>query len=271
MERRFGVRLFKRTRKGYELTASGAELFETVVRVEQELQQADRRVHGRDEELSGALRFTTTETFVSGYLGPSLWAFLRTHSEIELELMCTQSVLSLSRGEADVAIRFTDAPPETLIGRRVGTVAYSVYAAAGKAGERFRQVGESTGDWIGIRNEAFNRLLYGTFLPRTRPKHRVDSMSAIHAMVRAGLGISILPCYTADLDARLVRLSPAPLMSEKFDIWILSHPDARRTRRFRLFTEFLAKQIKSDIDLFEGRRVIVREGPSVKLAEIHTN
>ena len=39
MEQGLGVRLFTRTRKGYQLTAGGAELFETVVRVEEELLQ----------------------------------------------------------------------------------------------------------------------------------------------------------------------------------------------------------------------------------------
>lgn len=37
MEKGLGVRLFTRTRKGYELTPSGTELFETVARVEEEL------------------------------------------------------------------------------------------------------------------------------------------------------------------------------------------------------------------------------------------
>ena len=36
-----------------------------------------------------------------------------------------------------------------------------------------------------------------------RPKHRVDIMAAMHAMVREGLGVSILPCYTADRDHAL--------------------------------------------------------------------
>ncbi len=254
MERSLDVRLFKRTRRGYELTASGAELLETVVRVEKDLLQADRSIQGRDQEISGALRLTTTDTFINGYLGPSLWAFLHRHRDIELELMCTRSVLSISRGEADVAIRFTDSPPETLVGRRLGTVAYGIYAAAGESGARFRQSEPATREWIGIHNEPFNRLLYGTFLPSTRPKHRVDSMAAMQAMVREGLGVSILPCYAADRDAALVRLRPAPLLDAKFDIWCLSHPDARRTRRLRLFTDFLAKQIKSDVDLIEGRR-----------------
>ena len=79
-------------------------------------------------------------------------------------------------------------------------------------------------------------------------------MAAMHAMVRDGLGVSILPCYTADRDHAPRRLAATPLVDPKFDIWILYHRDARRTRRLRLFADFLTRQIKWDADLFEGRR-----------------
>ena len=253
MEQSRAVRLFNRTRKGYELTSSGIELFETAARVEEELLQADRRLYGRDQEISGGLRFTSTEIFVNGYLGPHLWGFLRQHPELELNLVCTQSLLSISRGEADIAVRFTEKPPDTLIGKRLGTIAYGIYAAAGDTGRAFFDQDADELPWIGMHDETFNRMLYGTFLPSTRPKHRVDSMAAMHAMVREGLGVSILPCYTADLDPTLRRLAPDPFIDRKFDIWILYHREARHTRRLRLFADFLIGQIKADAGLFEGR------------------
>ena len=109
-------------------------------------------------------------------------------------------------------------------------------------------------EWIGLHNETFNRMIFGTFSPSSRLKHRVDNMTAMHAMVRAGLGVSILPCYTGDLDPALRRLRPAPLLDSKFDMWVLYHPDARRTRRLRLFADYITDRIRSDVDLFEGRR-----------------
>ncbi|MEX0337488.1 MAG: LysR family transcriptional regulator [Arenibacterium sp.] len=254
MEAGLGVRLFTRTRKGYELTPSGAELFETVIRVEEELLQADRNLMGRDQEISGSLRFTSTEIFVNGYLGPHLWAFLRDHPDIELHLTCTQSLLSIGRGEADIAVRFTEKPPETLVGKRLGTVAYAIYGARGAVGDAFRGRAHDDLPWIGMFNESHNRLLYGTFLPSTRPKHRVDSMNAMHAMVREGLGVSILPCYTADLDPTLERIVAKPLIDPKFDIWMLYHRDTRHTGRLRLFADFLAGRLKKDLALFEGRQ-----------------
>jgi len=255
MERKFGTRLFNRTRQGYELTATGIELFETVARVEEALNEIDRSILGRDQSISGSLRFTSTEIFVNGYVGKHIWNFLRQNSNVEIELICTQSTLSLSRGEADLAIRFTDKPPDTLIGRKLATVAYGIYAASGPSGECFLTTGQTDWEWIGMHDETFNRMIFGTFAPSTKLKHRVDSMEAMHAMVRAGLGVSILPCYTADPDPGLVRLHEEPLLDEKFTMWILYHPDARRTRRLRLFADFITDRIKSDSDLIEGRRL----------------
>jgi DNA-binding transcriptional LysR family regulator len=254
METRLGARLFYRTRRGYELTAGGAELFDTVARVEEELAEADRTISGRDQSIAGSLRFTSTETFINGYLGQHVCKFLRENSEVEIQLICTDSMLSLSRGEADLAIRFTENPPETLIGRRLGSLAYAIYAAAGSAGDRFSGRERSRWEWIGMHTEAFNRIVYGTFSPSSRLKHRVDSMLAICAMVRAGLGVSILPCYVADQDPGLRRIDPDPLIDSRFDMWVLYHPNVRRTRRLRMFAQFLTDKIRADIDLFEGRR-----------------
>lgn len=252
MERSLNTRLFLRTRKGYELTPVGLELFETVTGVEQQLNEADRNILGRDTEISGLLRFTSTEIFINGYLGTHIWRFLRQNPEIEFQMTCTQSLLSISRREADIAVRFTEKPPDTLIGRRVGTVAYSIYASADRAdavaGAEMQDL-----EWIGMHDETFNRMLYGTFLPSTRPKHRTDNMAAMQAMVRAGLGVSILPCYAADPDPSLVRLNGAALCDPRFDIWIIYHPDTRRTRRLRLFADFVINTIRADIDLLEGR------------------
>jgi DNA-binding transcriptional LysR family regulator len=254
MERKLGARLFHRTRKGYELTASGAELFDTVARVEEELAEANRSISGRDQSISGSLRVTSTETFINGYLGQHVWEFLRENNEVEIQLICTDSMLSLSRGEADLAIRFTENPPETLIGRRLGSLAYAIYAATGPAGDRFSSGEPSRWEWIGMHTEAFNRMVFGTFSPSSRLKHRVDSVSTMRAMARAGLGVSILPCYVADLDPGLRRVDPEPLIDSRFDMWVLYHPNARRTRRLRKFAQYLMKKIRADIDLFEGRR-----------------
>ncbi len=45
-------------------------------------------------------------------------------------------------------------------------------------------------------------------------------------------------------------------MDSKLDLWILYHPDVRRVYRVRLFADFITDLIMSDLDLFEGRRLL---------------
>jgi len=254
IEATFNARLFDRTRQGYELTPVGAELFDTVVRVEEDLADANRKIYGMDQQATGTLRVTCTEFFLNGYLDLHIWDFLRLNPGVELSLICTQSPLSITRGDADVAIRFTENPPDTLIGRKLTSVAYGIYAAAGAGGERFYQLDRTDWDWIGIHDESYNRLLFGARFSSIRFKHYVDSMAAMQSMIRAGLGVTLLPCYIADPDPQLRRLDDNLLIDSKFDMWILYHPEMRSSYRMRLLIDHVSQQITSDVDLFTGHR-----------------
>jgi len=253
LEAKLKVRLFDRTRQGYELTAAGMELFDAAKRVEEDLAEVGHRIYGKDQDFSGTLRVTCTEILLNGYLAPHVWRFLKDHPGVELSVICTQSQLSLSRGDADLALRFARHPPETLAGRRLASVAYGVYAASGETGADYTPSNRPDWNWIGVYDEMYNRMLFGAALPEGPFKHRADSMEAIHSMVRGGLGVSLLPCYIADTDPELRRLVPEPSFDSKLDLWILYHPDVRRVHRVRLFADFIADVIGKDLDLFEGR------------------
>src|SRR5262249_34927516 len=126
--------------------------------------------------------------------------------------------------------------------------------ARGAMGDRFTQSNRAEWDWIGVQDEMHNRMLFGVAFPQGRFKHRVDSMAAMQSMVRRGLGVTVLPCYVADRDESLRRAVPEPLLDSKLDLGILHHPDIRSVYRVCLFVDFITDLIKSDLDLFEGRR-----------------
>ncbi len=254
LESKLKVRHFDRTRHGYELTSVGMDLFDSVQQVEEDLTEVDRKIYGKDQDLTGGLRITCTEIFLNGYLSPFVWQFLKQNPGIEFSVICTDSQLSLSRNDADLAIRFTQRPPETLVGRRLASVAFGVYTASDAAGDRFTPSKREEWDWIGVHDEMHNRILFGAAFPESRFKHRVDSVAAMQSMVQSGLGVTVLPCYVADRDERLRRAEPEPLPNGKLDLWILHHPDIRSVYRVRLFADFITDLIMSDLDLFEGRR-----------------
>jgi len=250
MEQGFGVKLFDRTANGYEVSAPGADILETAKHVEEELNSIDRKVFGQDWRLSGNLRVTCTEALANEYLPPHLYEFLNEHPDIDLSIVCTFQQLSLSRREADVAIRMTNQPPDTLIGRRLMKAAMGVYTAKGKIVDG----SPDKWDWIGWQDEAYNRAFITTPFPQAKIRHRADDMQAMRSMARAGLGVVILPAYMADTDPSMRRVIDETIVETAPDIWVLTHPDVRRMARVRIFADFISKAIIADRDLFEGRR-----------------
>jgi DNA-binding transcriptional LysR family regulator len=256
MEESLGVRLFDRSKQGYELSTPGLEIFETVQHVEQELSDISRRVFGQDRRLTGSLRVTCTAVMADLYLAAHLSRFLEQHPGIDLSVICTFQHLSLSRREADVALRVTSQPPDSLVGRRLAKVALGVYAAAAKARDLSEASSRRDWDWIGWQDETYNRMMIAGSFPDARIKHRVDDLQAMRSLARHGSGVAVLPCYMGDLDAGLRRVVPTPIEEGAPELWLLCHPDVRRVARVRLFMDFIAEVIQSDRELFEGRRPI---------------
>ena len=254
LEHALQARLFDRVHSGYELTREGTELFNTACQIEEQLEQVDRKISGKDLELKGELRVTCTDFFLNRYLAPHAWMFLQQNPGIEFSISCTQSVLSLNRGDADIALRFTQKPADTLAGRCLTRVRYAAYASNEAARIQYKPQSRDQWNWIGLQDDVYNRMLFGSVFPRGYFKHRVDSMNAMHSMVCNGLGVALLPCYVGDKDDRLTRADPDPYPESTIELWLLYHPDIRKMHRVTLFAEYIGNQIVKDSDLFEGRR-----------------
>lgn len=79
-------------------------------------------------------------------------------------------------------------------------------------------------------------------------------MLAMRSMVRAGIGVAILPCYVGDQDPELRRIVSRPIVDGMMDLWVLFHPAIQRAARVRALSEFIAETVLVDRDLFEGRK-----------------
>ncbi|MCB1379234.1 MAG: LysR family transcriptional regulator [Alphaproteobacteria bacterium] len=253
MEARMGVSLIDRIDRGHKLTAAGNEILAAAEHVAEEIAGISRRVSGRDRVVSGNLRITCTDVMANCYLAGKLAGFAAQNPGIDLNIICSLQHLSLTRREADVALRVTGRPPETLVGRRLAGVAIGVYGAASDR-HAWEQRSLADADWIGWEDDTYNTMMIAARFPEARIRHRTSDMLVIAAMARAGLGLVVLPCYMGDTDPGLRRVVPDPADEHLMDLWVLTHPDLRRTARVRAVTEFIADAVISDRDLFEGRR-----------------
>ena len=260
LEARLGVRLFDRSPRGYALTVAGEHMLASAERVEDEILGLERRLLGGDVRLAGTLRVTTTDTLVHGLLGPHLHAFQAAYPAIELELITGNALFDLSRREADVALRPSRHPGDAMVGRKLAAIAVALYGARDYLAERGRPRSEA--------ELAGHALITGDaslgHLPATRwlARHvapgatvlRCNSWLSQCAAARAGLGLAALPCFLGDRAPELVRvLPPQPALAG--ELWLLTHPDLRRTARVRAFLETLARGIRRERALLEGAAV----------------
>jgi DNA-binding transcriptional LysR family regulator len=250
LEQDLGVRLFDKVPSGYALTTAGEDLMEAADRMEREVLSVDGALSGTDLKLSGPLRVTAIDNMATTVLMPMFTGFSRAYPGVTLHLMVSNSDLSLAQREADVAIRLTNTPPETLIGKRVLTVASAVYGSP----EYIQQLRNDGGEhqWLGVEccvfHKSWTRQAWGDRLHR----FYVDDTLLTQAALREGIGLSILPCFMGDPDPALARYSE-PQPEWGLGLWILLHPDLKRTARVLAFRDHMVEAIKAQVDLFAGR------------------
>ena len=252
-EETLGVRLFERMGSGYALTVAGEEMRASAERVEGEIERLDRRITGQDLRLEGSLVVTTTDTIAQHILLPHLAKFRRAYPGIDLELIIENTNVNMSKRQADVALRPTRTPPETLIGRRISSLAFAVYAS--HVYMQDRTVDLTALDWVRL-DDSLMHLAADQWFRRTLPNAKsaltTNSVMGLLMGCEAGLGAAIIPCFMADLNPNLQRLEP-PVEEAASILWLLTHEDLRHTARVRAFMDFMADALKGDIDLLEGR------------------
>ena len=92
--------------------------------------------------------------------------------------------------------------------------------------------------------------------PRGIPFRTTDGEAQIVARVRQGLGITTLPCFVGDADPLLARV-PGRLQTCIMygTVWLLTQGETRKTKRVRLFTEFVSRRLAAYAPLLAGLSV----------------
>lgn len=257
MERRLKVTLFERSRTGYIPTLSGDDLAASARRVQSEVKGAERRIIGQDLTLSGSLRITTTDTLFAGLLSPLLASFRQRYPDITLEVVISNQRQSLSRREADIAIRPTRQPPETLVGRKLSDISLAIYGQKAfwqnaplllNTPLPLNPVSLQQETWIGPDVHLGDTALEKWMMDKSTA-YKLDSMLGMQSAVRHGAGIAVLPCYLADADEALLKLS-APIEALTTPLWLLTHPDLRHVARVRTFMEAMAEGIRGNLERY---------------------
>lgn len=257
IEEQLGHALFERRKTGYVATSAGEEMTTLASRIDDDVTAFGRRLAGRDLAPSGDLRVTTTDTLYLHVLLPIFAAFRAAHPLIRLDVVMASQTLNLSRRDADVAIRASDSPGETLVGRRLANLNWAVYARADAPATEaeshepkllFKRDWVALGDPLGYVKAA---RYVRDHVPAERIALRSSAVLGLTEAVEHGVGIGPLPCFIADQRPGLVRLLP-PDPDFSTGLWILTHPDIRHAPRVRAFMDFVGGELAKRKAQLEG-------------------
>ncbi|SDC95106.1 LysR family transcriptional regulator [Belnapia rosea] len=246
-----GTPLFERHRTGYALTPAGEEMAALAARVDEDITAVTRRLIGQAPAPAGEVRLATSDSLLTELLMPMLAAFRRLNPAIRLDLVTGNAALNLSRRDADVAVRATDAPPDTLVGRRAARIAWGLYGSVMVA-PATDPVMES--DWVCLGDNLSSLKVVRhaqAMVPAERLGGRFDTVLGLAHAVASGMGVGHLPCFIGDTWPGLTRLAP-PDPAYASDLWLLTHPDLRRTPRVRALLDHLTETIAAKRALIEG-------------------
>lgn len=239
IEARLQTRLFERVRGRYTLTAAGHEIEQAARFFEPLASAAETRVRGQDLRPSGEVRVSVAAILVDHLLPPVLSQFASAFPEVQIELSAAREHVNLRRRETDVAIRIADEVPQWLVGRRLADMRFKVYGRRrGTSVAAPRTVAELVAErrWIGFERDArdlkFDRWLAAE-VPDTSVVLRVDNFSHALTMVRAGLGIALLPAFLEGFVDELQPLT-APIPELQTPLWLVTHPELKNTTRIKV-------------------------------------
>ncbi|MBV8120820.1 MAG: LysR family transcriptional regulator [Alphaproteobacteria bacterium] len=229
-----GPTLFDRMPDGLRLNAAGTALIGAAEELERAALALERRRAAASSTLSGTVRVSIGE-WAAGFLARHLSGQSQTPAPpgITLELVESRETANLARREADLALRHH--PPESgdLYVTKVGVFGCAVY----------RRLGARSSAWVTYTEEQAHYPTARWVQQQLRETGggmalRASNMPMQYAAIRAGAGRGVLPCYAADEDPLLERLTP-PLPEIAAEYWVIVHRDLRRAACVRAVIDWI--------------------------------
>ena len=169
-------------------------------------------------------------------LAPHLAGFRRKQPGIRLELLVSNRRLSLSRRDADVAIRSSMDAPVGLTAHRLCPLEFGLFGS-----KDYLAANDSTDwrehDWLGLDSpilEAPPGKWFSANVPAEKVCLSVDSFTALKELAELGLGLALLPTQLVRDSSSLQRVfEDQPNLGTS--IWLVTHPDLASAARVDAF------------------------------------
>ncbi|WP_100632595.1 LysR family transcriptional regulator [Pseudomonas qingdaonensis] len=241
LETELRVSLVERLPRSCRLTPLGVQLYEQAKAMETSAFAVERLARASQEPLAGKVTLSAPPVLVTHLLAGRLADFRASYPAIQLSVSAQAQQVSLSRREADIALRLVRPQESSSVVRKLGQMPFALYASLDYAALQKPE------DWTFIAYDAqFADMPQQQWLLDIAGNRAIScELSDINnhlVAARAAAGVAGLPCFLGDEDPSLVRLAhDGPLFSR--DIWLVVHRDLRRSTPVRAVMDFVADTV----------------------------
>lgn len=258
LEQALGLTLFERLPSGLAPTAAATQLFAAAERVERGICEFTAEVEALTQSGLKVIRLTLLDHFEQ-LMVPVLRSFRTRWPAVHAELLPSDRIYDLARGEADLAIRGRERPAgDELVARELPPCGWAVYASAHNCPEERPHSPEQVRDFpLALLEGAPGRLPVYQWLESMVQEGampiRCSNFRALSSTIASGAAISALPCTRGDSDSNLVRCF-GPL--EEFDvpIYLVARRAILRRPAARDLFEAIHSYFQERPTLLTGRR-----------------
>jgi DNA-binding transcriptional LysR family regulator len=250
LERALGGALVDRKPSGLVLTPLGRR----ALRLAEEMDRAARALGGLAHTDAPSVRVVVPTGF-SALLTPHLASLAVRTPGVTLDIVSGAKRVELRRGSTDAAIRVGPVDDPELVVRKLGEVGSALYASRRYLGKRSVDPDDLAGHAVIAFHRSLSALPAAEWLAaRTagstvvlRGRDAADMVSA----ARSGAGLAVLPCFLADAEPDLVRLTPRPVALRR--VSLVYRREARLSAPARAVLRFIVETLQEHAAELRGQ------------------
>jgi len=251
LEAALDTSLFDRGRDGIAPTKAAEDLLPVAEEIERAMHRFTNATEALEREVTGLVRVTCPDDVAEVAVVPHLRELFTSHPALRIELTPGETLLDLTRREADLALRTVRPTRGDLLVTKLLSLRWVLVASR----ERSRELGSlrawSDAPWIGWGERLAHigpaRWLQ-THARSTDPVMRSDSLRLQLAALASGVGVGLVPEPSVE-HYGLVPLKLAASLRESATQWptdelfLVTHRALRDVPRVRVVWELLVKKM----------------------------
>ena len=258
LEHALGVSLFNRTPAGLVPTEAAAKLAEGAQSVERSMCAFASDVDAVTGAELNVIRLTFIDHF-ERLLVPVLRTFRERWPRVQTELLASDRIYDLSRGEADIGIRGRERPAtDDIVVHDLPPTGWTVYASAHASSSERPHCAEEVANFpLALIDGSPAHLPVYRWLESLQRDDsmpiRCSNFRALRSALVSGAAVSALPCTVGDGDPDLVRCFPPP---PEFDveIYLVGRRTSLRRPPVRDLFDSIAGYFRTNPALLMGER-----------------